>query len=238
MCTLTYLPAPNGGFSLVSSRDEAVTRGVMLPPDWDHELDALYPVDKRSGGTWIATSNKGITINLMNGGVVGHEKTGQYKHSRGLVPIEFLKKAECHHFVDHFDFQGLEPFTLVVVHHYPREVCQIIWTGQEVLFDALNPDQPQIWSSSTLYAPSVKQLRTQWYQEHLAQPKLEGLNLLLDFHQHGGQAYPDPSAAINMCRADGKQTVCISGIEVDAHGWRFYYHDLVDDIEKSYTIIS
>ncbi|MBK9698563.1 MAG: hypothetical protein IPO79_00440 [Flavobacteriales bacterium] len=67
MCTLTYLPHP-GGFVMASSRDESRYRGGMGLPVQDTTLRACYPVDERSGGTWILTSADGYSLNLLNGG--------------------------------------------------------------------------------------------------------------------------------------------------------------------------
>lgn len=244
MCTLTYLPYPDGGFGLVSSRDEMVSRGPMQAPQFKQEAGALYPLDAKSGGTWIASSEAGYSLNLMNGGLVKHEKQPPYRQSRGLVIKEFLAIGECHDFVDQFDFNGIEPFTLIIVHHQPREVCSIIWTGQEVIFDALDPDQPMIWSSSTLYSPEAKNRRQQWFQEALAgyeQQKnssaVTPFEALLKFHDEGGADWPIAADRLRMNNEKGQQTVCISGVDYSPTNWRFYYHDLVADLERTVSLI-
>lgn len=244
MCTLTYLPYANGGFGLVSSRDEQLARGPMQPPQFMQDGGALYPVDAKSGGTWIASSEAGFTLNLMNGGLVKHVKQPPYRQSRGMVIKDFLAIGECHDFVDQFNFEGIEPFTLIIVHHQPREVCSIVWTGTEVLFDALDPDQPMIWSSSTLYSPEAKARRQQWFQEalvnyqqqvHDKQPS--PFEALLKFHDEGGADWPTAAERLRMKNDNGQQTVCISGVDYSPSSWKFYYNDLVANQERTVSLI-
>lgn len=238
MCTLTYLPTPDGGFALCSSRDETLQRGqAMSAPVFQQQDGALYPVDQRSGGTWIATTEAGYTLNILNGGLEAHQKQPPYRQSRGLVPLDFIRIGECHDFVDQFKFEGMEPFTLVVVHHEPRAICTIIWTGAEVLFDAHDPEQPHIWSSATLYDGGMRTMRQQWFQDALVQNPEPDFGTLYQFHQQGGNNVGHPEFALNMKRPNGQQTVCISGVEYAPNFWRFHYHDMVTGQERKISMV-
>lgn len=83
MCTITIipltaaagdasaLPRPNtdaDGFRLVCNRDEARARPRATPPRVTQHgsCSAVYPVDPVSQGTWIAATDSGLVLTLMN----------------------------------------------------------------------------------------------------------------------------------------------------------------------------
>jgi hypothetical protein len=67
VCTLTIFPASDG-FQLAMNRDELRSRPAALPPEirsgggrsW------IMPVDPVGGGTWIAASDAGVAMALLN----------------------------------------------------------------------------------------------------------------------------------------------------------------------------
>ena len=61
MCTLTFIPKPQG-YLLGMNRDERLTREVALPPVAIRlQLPAVYPRES-GGGTWIGSNAAGITF--------------------------------------------------------------------------------------------------------------------------------------------------------------------------------
>ncbi len=238
MCTLTYLPHPDG-FAMVSSRDEMRTRGAMARPVHDEELRAMYPVDVRSGGTWILTAVAGFSINLLNGGHVRHAPGGTYRHSRGLIPLQFIKAGGLEPFLKVFDPQGLEPFTLVVIGHGLPSVTDIVWTGSELERIEHDPLQPRIWSSSTLYDAGMKAERERWFSEVVANDDgRPALDRLLDFHRNGGAGRASATNTIRMARPGGPETVCHTGISHGRSEWTMCYHDLVANTRRSFRMIA
>jgi hypothetical protein len=164
MCTLTYLPWADG-FAVASNRDESRARGGMIPPGLDEARRSWYPVDEAGGGTWLLTAPGRFTLNLMNGGHETHARTPPYRHSRGIVPLRFAEDGSTEVFLAHFDFERIEPFTLVIFHHAPRKVEAIVWTGSSVDRLEYPADQPHLWSSSTLYDAPARAMRRQWFAE-------------------------------------------------------------------------
>lgn len=237
MCTLTYLPHQNG-FAMASSRDEMRTRGAMARPVHDQTLRALYPVDERSGGTWVLTSAAGFSLSLLNGGHVRHEPGGPYRHSRGLIPLRFAEAGGLTPFLDTFDPEGIEPFTLVAIGHAPRSLTAIVWTGGVLERIDLDPEQPRIWSSSTLYDARMKADRAIWFADAVtAEGDHTAIERLLDFHQTGGTGRAPAAHTIRMARPHGPETVCITGIHHSNTEWTMSYHDLVADTRRSVRMI-
>ncbi len=237
MCSLTYLPHHNG-FAMVSSRDEMRTRGAMAYPTHDEALRALYPLDERSGGTWILTAVAGFSINLLNGGHVRHTPGGTYRHSRGLIPLQFAKAGGIDPFLNKFDPEGLEPFTLVVIGHGVRAVTEIVWTGSALDRIEHDADQARIWSSSTLYDAQMKAEREAWFAEAIATGQdRPALDRLLDFHQDGGVGRALATNTIRMVRPGGPETVCVTGVCHSDQEWMMCYHDVISNTRRTVRMI-
>src|SRR5689334_25262090 len=66
MCTLTFIPKPQG-YLLGMNRDEQLTREVALAPASVNmpAVQAVYPRES-SGGTWIGSNSSGVTFSLLN----------------------------------------------------------------------------------------------------------------------------------------------------------------------------
>jgi hypothetical protein len=189
MCTVSYIPltgSPTGSYLLTTNRDERLLRAAAEAPAWHHVFDAevLMPVDPQGKGTWVATSGKGRTICLLNGGLVKHIPNPPYRHSRGLVVTGYFKFENFSSFAKGFDFSNLEPFTLVVVEE--GQLYEMRWDGEQAYFRSPDPGRPWLWSSVTLYEPEIIQWREELFQSWIAQQA--GLlatkpELILDFHQ-------------------------------------------------------
>ena len=68
MCTVTIIPVDQGGFRLVSNRDELRTRPHAQPPSLQRTPgggEGLWPVDAGAGGTWIAATRAGLALTLL-----------------------------------------------------------------------------------------------------------------------------------------------------------------------------
>src|SRR4051812_35703302 len=116
MCTVTYLPTHQNGFILTHSRDEKAIRKPALSPQAViiGGQEVYFPQDPQGKGTWIATSAY-TTLCLLNGAYIAHEPQPPYKHSRGLVLLHFFDYASIDNFIALYDFDGIEPFTLIMV---------------------------------------------------------------------------------------------------------------------------
>lgn len=84
MCTVSFLPKGGNDFIITSNRDEKENREIALSPKkYIHQhLKIVYPQDTKAKGTWIAMSENGFTICLLNGGFMPHKSNPPYRKSR------------------------------------------------------------------------------------------------------------------------------------------------------------
>lgn len=187
MCTVTYLPLGNKNFILTSSRDVPYARKKAKYPKKEVEdgVEIFYPKDGEAGGTWIGTSSKNRLICLLNGGFEYHTSRSKYKKSRGLIVKELLKVTKIYDGLEDVDLFGVEQFTLVVVDwNADLQLIEFVWDGATKHLKKMK-QTPNIWSSSTLYDSSVKQLRVDWFNKWQKANEFTQNNIL-NFHHSAG----------------------------------------------------
>lgn len=217
MCTVTYIPLRNSDFILTSSRDIPFSRKKAEHPKKSVEdgVELLYPKDGKAGGTWIGTSSENRLICLLNGGFEYHTSRTNYTKSRGLIVKELLKVDDIRKGLNKVDLKEVEQFTLTIVDwNNGLELIEFVWDGSTKHLK-LMPQESAIWSSSTLYDDSVKQLRRDWF----AKWQQENVNLtgedemqksILGFHHNAGVG--DKSIDVLMNRGLGG-TVSITSVK-------------------------
>ncbi|WP_299058526.1 NRDE family protein [uncultured Polaribacter sp.] len=168
MCTVTYLPLGNNNFILTSNRDETPLRKTIHPKKYiENGTELMYPKDKLAGGTWIGLSDKKRLVCLLNGGFKNHKRKEVYKMSRGIIVKNILSADNAVTFIKNFDFTDIEPFTIVLVDWKNQiETYELVWDGEKKHFNKL-PQEPVIWSSSTLYTEEMQQSRKKWFVDWL-----------------------------------------------------------------------
>ncbi len=188
MCTVTFIPKSNDDFILTSNRDEAPGRNTIPPKIYTEEgLQLLYPKDAVAGGTWIGISEKKRVVTLMNGGFVAHQRNPFYRKSRGLVVKDLLKCEDLKREIENYDFNGIEPFTAIVVEWKSEiQLFQLVWDGTEYHFSE-QPLAPKIWSSSPLYPEHPKRKREQWFSNFLFETVNPSEAEVLHFHKTAGE---------------------------------------------------
>jgi uncharacterized protein with NRDE domain len=184
MCTVTYLPIANNNFILTSNRDETPLRKTISPQKYnEYGVELIYPKDELAGGTWIGTSNKNRLGCLLNGGFKKHTRNSYYKMSRGVIVKKILSADKVFIFINEFDFNDIEPFTLILVDWSQQlETYELVWDGVKKHFIKL-PQEPKIWSSSTLYTDHTKALRKELFSNWLADNKEFEKEKIIAFHK-------------------------------------------------------
>ena len=226
MCTVTYLPLGNSDFILTSSRDVPYAREKANHPQNYHEdgIELWYPKDGKAGGTWIGVSAKNRLICLLNGGFEYHTSLSHYKKSRGLIVKELLKAEQIRRGLEAIDLEGVEQFTLTIVDwNTTLELIEFVWDGKQKHLKT-KPQKPEIWSSSTLYDASIKQLRKEWFETWQSQNTFEQESIL-DFHHIAGMG--DPRIDVMMDRKLGG-TVSITSIQKTSDSIRINYKDVLN----------
>ena len=186
MCTVSFIYKGNKDFMLISNRDEAVNRRTMPPKLYEENGVAMMcPKDEVAGGTWIGASSENRLLCLLNGAYVKHQRRLSYKKSRGVLVKELLSVGNISSAINDYEFDGIEPFTLIVVDwNSEMKLIELIWDGKKAEIANL-PLESKIWSSSTLYNSEMKQLRKQWFKEYLSQNGSSEKEML-HFHEHYG----------------------------------------------------
>lgn len=226
MCTVSFVYRGGKDFMLISNRDEAVNRKTIAPKKYEGNGVALvYPKDEVAGGTWIGASSKNRILCLLNGAFVKHDRMLSYKKSRGIIVKELLEVNDVFTEMYKYDFNGVEPFTLLIVDwNSELKLIELIWDGVKTQFTDL-PLEPKIWSSSTLYSSEMKRFRQQWFQEYMSQNGSSKEELLY-FHEHYGVG--DPMLDLKIDRGLLK-TVSITMFEKAEEVIQVVYKDLLRD---------
>jgi hypothetical protein len=186
MCTVSFIYKGETDFILTSNRDEAIARKTIIPKLYEeNNIAMVYPKDTVAGGTWIGASSQKRMLCLLNGAFVKHTRETVYKKSRGVLVKELLSVSDIEKEIKSYDFNKIEPFTLIVVDwNSELKLIELIWDGVNAQVTNL-PLKSRIWSSSTLYTNEMKTLRQQWFLEFLSQNGASSEGLLY-FHEYYG----------------------------------------------------
>lgn len=238
MCTVSFIPISPNGFILTSNRDEKVVREKAIPPlkkriDGN---DVIFPTDPKGLGTWIASSFNGFTLCLLNGAFEPHMVKDNYKHSRGRIILDFFKYNDVSKFCKQYEFEGIEPFTLLIAYcNVALTLTEIKWNGTSLFIDNKDVSKPTIWSSVTLYEKAIIEQREQWLNDYL---KTLGNVIkqgdIVRFHRDTNS--DDKMNGVLIDRDNIYKTVSISSVFKNANEHRFCYFDLIDNVENHFRI--
>ena len=225
MCTITYLPTAKDAFILTSNRDESKMRPTHPPAiEQRNGVSLLFPKDSFAGGTWICLSDRNRLACIMNGAFEKHEWKPPYRKSRGLVMLELFDYPRVDDFIAQYDFEGIEPFAMIIYDHLI--MTEFRWDGSKKHVKPLDANQPQIWSSASLYPKEVREKREAWFNEWLAGREIFEQADIVNFHQFGGEGDRENDFVMN--RYDIVQTVSITSIVKTQQGATMSYHDLAE----------
>lgn len=228
MCTVTFLPLAGQNFILTSNRDEDVNRAQAMPVAkyTHHDTNVYYPKDGKANGTWIATSQTGITLCLLNGAFVKHTFGQTYRLSRGIVLLDFFLYNDVIKYTQTYNFDNIEPFTMVVVdsRHAMLQLHQIRWDGNAIHLKQMDAMLTHIWSSVTLYSEDMIKHRELWFENWLKGNNDFSPENILMFHHFGGDG--DKNSDLVMNRGFVK-TVSITCIHKTNAGSEIIYEDVI-----------
>ncbi|WP_417800339.1 NRDE family protein [Tenacibaculum sp.] len=230
MCTVTYLPLGNKNFILTSNRDEDPKRKTIAPKTYVEDgVKLTYPKDELAGGTWIGLSEKNRLICLLNGGFTKHQRAESYRMSRGVIVKQLLKVEDPVEIINHFDFEGIEPFTIVLVDwNNELQAYELVWDGAEKHFQKLD-GTPKIWSSSTLYTDEMKQLRKEWFADWLSNNKEFHQSGIVNFHLDETRGTKETSLKM---KRHNVETVSVTSVIKNEKELSMSYCDLYSNINK------
>ncbi len=230
MCTVTFIPERDGkAFLLTSNRDESPNRpSAERPKRYEHYGQGIfYPRDPLAGGTWIAAADSGYTLCLLNGAFKKHEWSPPYRKSRGLVLLDFFRFNDPLKFADEYDFNGIEPFTLLMLNKDSEiKIYELRWDEKATHLNELDANIPFIRSSATLYSNEVinnkEKLFSNWIINNL-EPSAEEV---FDFHISAGSG--DPKNDFVMNRDNKVKTVSITQVNRSETDIEMVYKDILN----------
>ena len=233
MCTVTYVPTGNNQFILTSNRDEQPARSPKNISNLHlNHQEVRFPKDVKAGGTWISISNKNRVLCLLNGAFSKHIRKPSYRRSRGLMVLDFFEFDSALSFFKNYQFQGMEPFTLVA--YDDGLLFEARWDEVDLFWKPIDAQQKHIWSSATLYDQETQEKRVQWFNAWADRYQEPTLVHILDFHQHAGEG--DPYNDVMMNRGEIVKTVSITSIEKTEHAIQLIYRDLISDHQEKTKI--
>lgn len=226
MCTVTYLPISSGGYILTTNRDESPKRAEVDFPyaQQVYGKEIIFPRDGESGGTWIGTTDFGVTAVIMNGAHAPHTRKPPYRMSRGLVLLEALECIRPYEFIRNFDFEGIEPFTLLLLYPDPEQVIlEFRWDGEKPWHKFHHPNVPHIWASHMLYDEQAIGLRQTWFADWLAEKPEFSQETIMKFHTEAGSE--DPWNGMRMNRKNMVATISTTSVLMTPEVSLIKYHD-------------
>lgn len=236
MCTLTYLPLENEQFILSTNRDESPLRGKAQFPSYKHMAgkNIIFPKDPLAGGTWVSTTDNGVSVCLLNGANKPHELNPPYKMSRGLMLLEAIECIKPDEFFKNFDFHNIEPFTMVVLFHDPQLIIlEFKWDGSEKYLRKVNPARPHIWASAQLYNETAIANRKKWFKHWVKENKKFTVEAIRDFHKNAGSG--DLQNDLIMDRGEVK-TVSITQISSMIGSITMYHESLMEPFHQEISL--
>jgi hypothetical protein len=214
MCTMSVIRTGRDVLRIVFNRDELLTRPPGLPPMRFRagRHDAIMPVDPQSQGTWIAASDAGLVLAVLN---VNDGTRSVGKVSRGRIIPQLLDSCSLREAIDAaselVSNYGFGKFRLIAI---DRETCgQLRFDGRQIEISFGPTDLPMMFTSSGLGDSLVDPPRRKLFHQllgHAMSPRAAQD----EFHRH---CWPDrPHLSVRMSRADAR-TVSQTLVEVAPH---------------------
>jgi hypothetical protein len=154
MCTASLISLPGGGRRMVFNRDESRARmrseGLrVVETGGASGSRAVMPLDPESNGTWIAASDAGLVVALLNCNPQAYPGKGAV--SRGRLVRELIKcgsAAEACASFGKLSTGSFAPFRLVAFDLSSGGEC--VWTGERLNLGLVESGAPFMATSSSL----------------------------------------------------------------------------------------
>lgn len=227
MCIVNYIPLGNDSFALTHSRDESIKRPLASSPLLK-EINGqkhVFPIDPLGKGTWIGMSENGRVACILNGSDEWHKHDPPYRHSRGLIIPAYFSSSSFYEFFRNYNFEGLEPFTLVVFEQ--QKIYIGTFDGTESAIKILDKSKAFLLTSAKLYSQEStldKKLKfNNWWDTY---PKVTYSEIV----NHNLKWRYENELDKSLTNGHPVQTVSLTAIYYNPKKTRMDYYDLVNDI--------
>ena len=222
MCTVSWIHE-DGGYQLLSNRDEKLTRRPAIPPRVRERggIRFIAPADGDHGGTWIGTNEFGLSISLLNGATHSLRVPVESPRSRGLLlhdQINAASAAEVQELVWHADLSPFAPFTLLALEPgAPAAIAE--WNGiEKTIVPYGEPFMPLI--SSSVDSASAARMRRGEFERIAGAAGRVDASVLYSFHESHGAG---PNAFSPCMHRPDARTVSFSWVRVNDSEIDFFY---------------
>lgn len=238
MCTVSFIPLPDG-FIFSSTRDEVIHRETLSPAFYQVSgKNLVFPKDKLSNGTWIASDGEQRSVCLLNGAWSNHQKQAKYKMSRGLIPLKVFEYVDFEAFCAGFDFAQIEPFTLISLQEAESiiQLQELRWDGMDTYLHQLDDSIPHLWSSYTLYPPHIQEKRNLLFKKFLEKSSTISPSQIREFHFQ--KSIKDPEHSVCDCALASPISVSLTQLVRNCDSLDLLYLDLLAKTENHLSIKS
>ncbi|MDE1464884.1 NRDE family protein [Spartinivicinus poritis] len=240
MCTISWL-VHSDHYEVFFNRDEQKSRAAALPPQLINHSPtlSLMPIDPVGGGSWLAATEYGQIIALLNLYQADIGEVSSEQQSRGLLVHQLASFTDWQaqqHWLKQLDYHLYRPFSLFIftpIWHSQSQLKQLLvhqfdWDNQT--FQQQQPEHP-FFSSSSVATQTVlanrlacyEALRTSSNTSTSAQNESCALTSqdLLQLHR----SHQPKASAYSICmHREDAQTVSFSHIKVNPLYTEFDYY--------------
>jgi hypothetical protein len=222
MCTVTYIPHQEHIF-ITANRDESPGRQStgLYTLKLSDQHDIHFPLDEASRGSWIALAETGRAVCLLNGALEPFIPLPSYRQSRGQVVVDAAASDDVDNFVHDYPLFGIAPFTLL--QYAQGTLTELLWDGAHRTVTMLDPAQPRIWSSATLYPPDVRKWRSDFFNSWIQSTETIDRESIIGFHQ---QKRGDGQNDFIMNRNEIVKTLSVTSIQLGTSSGSILHLDL------------
>ena len=236
MCTVTYVPT-QGGFIFTTNRDEDPKRSAnRIVEDERGGSRVYFPQDEGAHGSWIAYSNNDQFVCILNGAFEPHQRKAKYTMSRGMMALAFFDYTDVESFLTVFNFEGMEPFTMILYHQ--GDFRELKWDESDLHVRKLSTTAVHLWSSATLYTHDWWVDRSVGFQEYISRQAPDQVGIMhyhkteLAFSIKALQERLNTTAPLTNVPV---KTTSVSSIEKNEKGYSFQFHRTDDRLKLSTT---
>lgn len=229
MCTVTVIDLPDGGWRVACNRDELRSRPLAKPPESSqrHNIEAVYPIDAQSGGTWIGVNQAGLLATLLNVNPYEPASVPPDAPSRGELVPKLLAESQVPaalRLLGQLDLRSYAPFRLVLLDE--AHVVTVRQVHGDLTISPLEPrDRALFYTSSGLGDHLVEKQRSELFRSWSRQSW--DADRQDEFHAHRWLEWPELS--VNMSRKDAL-TVSYTTVTITSRSISMRYHPGQPDV--------
>ena len=232
MCTVTFVPTKEG-FVFTSNRDEDPKRAAHnIMEDQRGDISVYFPRDEGASGTWFAYSNADQFACVLNGAFGPHQRKEFYTMSRGIMALAYFDYATIDEFINEFNFEGMEPFTLIL--YNKGDFKELKWDEEELHVRSLSMQDVHLWSSATLYSQDWWIDRSVNFKEFVARQQPDQVGIM-HYHKTELPFVPEALQALLVSPAPltnlPVKTTSVSSLEKTSPGFKFHFHRTDDQVK-------